>query len=86
MSIAADYEKVEGGTAVPVLDVGVSGLAPKTVMCKGIIGAGADMTAISPSVMDSLDPLYRDDVRLAGFTGKRRLNVLCQREHKQYGV
>ena len=75
MSTTADYEKVEGGTAVPVLDVGVSGLTPKTIMCKGIIDTGADMTVISPSVIDSLDLLYRDDVRLAGFTGNRDVST-----------
>lgn len=74
MSIAADCEKVKGGTAVPVLGVGVSGLAPKTVMRKGI-DTGADMTAISPSVTDSLNLPYRDDVGLAGFTGSRDVST-----------
>ena len=44
-------------------------------MCRGIMDTGADTTAISPSVVDSSDLPYRDDVRPAGFTGNRDVST-----------
>lgn len=72
MRLTADYEKVAGIPASPVLDVGVSSRNTKTATHKGVIDTGASITMIPPSVVDALALKSVGDVMLAGIYGAQR--------------
>ena len=69
MKIVVDYERFDGRTAAPVLDVGVSGHSTETVKCKGVIDTGASISMIAPSVVDALNLKSSTSVPLAGIGG-----------------
>ena len=69
MKLVADYERFDGRTAPPVLDVGVSAHSEKTVKCRGIIDTGASISMIAPSVVDALNLKSVKSVPLAGIAG-----------------